>query len=310
MMTGACCKPIQITPHFYQLGTLFFPVYLSVGEEAMLIEGGIDATAGLIMEQIKFLGIAPQRITTIALTHMHSDHIGAVATLKKAWPHLKVLAHPMARKLVSDPNTFEECRQLNSEISEILMSQGLLEELHVPAESFDFDIDIDAEEGQKIHLGNGVIWTVHYCSGHAPCQMAFMEESEETVVIGDSTGLYSPEKDVFWPNPFVGIDIYCNSIRKLADLSAKRVALSHNGVVEGDARGFFQKALKTTGDYHNEMLERVAEGEDPKKIAAEKGSWVSSLAGQMPLYLPPVLAGLLIKCSLKQQKIGDLSFDL
>jgi|GEM_PF-2838103 len=35
--------PIEITPDFYQLGTPFFPVYLRMGEEVMIIEGGTGA---------------------------------------------------------------------------------------------------------------------------------------------------------------------------------------------------------------------------------------------------------------------------
>lgn len=83
-------KPLAITSNFYQIGTPAYPAYLSVGDYAMVIEGGIGATAALIVDQIKELGVQPDRIKYAALTHTHPDHIGALPHWKKTWPDLKV----------------------------------------------------------------------------------------------------------------------------------------------------------------------------------------------------------------------------
>jgi len=91
-MTKKDHQPITVTSHFYQLGTPAFPAYLSMGEEGMIIEGGTGPTSNIIVKQIEALGIDPQHIKYIVLTHTHADHIGAVPHLKIRWPHLKVLA--------------------------------------------------------------------------------------------------------------------------------------------------------------------------------------------------------------------------
>jgi len=72
------------------------------------------------------------------------------------------------------------------------------------------------------------------------------------------------------------------------------------------------RALETTGAYHQEMLERTAEGENPKNIANEKAKWVQSIADRMPFNIMVFLCQLLIKQS---QKVdgngnGELRFDL
>jgi hypothetical protein len=51
-MTTLNVEPIALAPTLYQLGTPFFPVYLSVGEKAMLIEGGTSATFAIIVTQL------------------------------------------------------------------------------------------------------------------------------------------------------------------------------------------------------------------------------------------------------------------
>ncbi len=52
-------KPIAITPNFFQLGTPAFPAFLSLGEAAMIIEGGTGPTFQIITSQIDALGIDP-----------------------------------------------------------------------------------------------------------------------------------------------------------------------------------------------------------------------------------------------------------
>ena len=270
-------EPVKITRSFYQLGIPSFPAYLSLGEKGMLIEGGTGVTFAIIVEQIKELGIKPERIKYIALTHTHPDHIGAVPHLKRLWPHLKIAAGSVAAKLLKSQRMIKEFRQTDRTISEIMINKGEIAELPPELENYIFEVDKVLEEGDRLELGSGIAWTVYHTPGHSPCHMSLYEEKEGTLAIGDATGFYVPEKGVFWPNYFDSLEAYCNSIRKLSALPARRGALSHNAVVDGWLEGYFQKAIKATESYHLEMLERLGKGEDPEKIALEKAKWVNSL---------------------------------
>jgi glyoxylase-like metal-dependent hydrolase (beta-lactamase superfamily II) len=270
-------EPISITRSFYQLGTPSFPAYLSLGDNAMLIEGGTGATFAIIVEQIKELGIEPERIEYIALTHTHTDHIGAVPHLKRLWPHLKIAASSLAAKLLKSQRMIKEFRENDRTISEIMINKGEIAELPPELENYIFEVDKVLEEGDRLELGSGIVWTAYHTPGHSPCHVSLYEEKEGTLAIGDATGFYVPEKGVFWPNYFDSLEAYCNSIRKLAALPARRGALSHNTVVDGWLEGYFQKAIKATESYHLEMLERLGKGEDPEKIALDKAKWVNSL---------------------------------
>ena len=243
----------------------------------MLIEGGTGATFAIIVEQIKELGIEPECIKYIALTHTHPDHIGAVPHLKRLWPHLKIAASSLAVKLLKSQRMIKEFRENDRTISEIMINKGEIEELPPELENYIFEVDKVLEEGDRLELGSGIAWTVYHTPGHSPCHISLYEEKEGTLAIGDATGFYVPEKGVFWPNYFDSLEAYCNSIRKLSALPAQRGALSHNAVVDGWLEGYFQKAIKATESYHLEMLERLGKGEDPEKIALEKAKWVNSL---------------------------------
>jgi 2-aminobenzoylacetyl-CoA thioesterase len=290
-------KPIKITEHFYQLGTPFFPVYLSLGRDAMLLEGGTGATVAIMLEQLNELQIEPERIKYIVLTHEHNDHLGAIPHLKKKWKHIKLVAGSVASKTLTYERVIEDFVKMDDFIAKRMKVLKEIAELPPKLNHYIFKVDKIIEEGSNIDLGDGVNWTVHSTPGHSPCQMAMYEAKEHTLVTGDSSGLYYPEFDAFWPNYFLSLEQYCSSMRKLASIPAKRCALSHYGVIHREARDFFKQALKATEAYHLEMLERVNYGEDPKDVAREKAQWVESFVVHMPYLLMESLAQILINRS-------------
>jgi len=290
-------QPISITPNFYQIGTRDFPAYLSMGQEGMIIEGGTGPTTKIMIRQIEELNIDQKRITYIALTHTHPDHIGALPYLKHLWPHAKVVASPVAAEALCKEEMLKPFLYVDRSIGEIMKAKGEIEELPPAPEEYNFEVDWTVEEGDKIDLGSGIVWTVYHTPGHSPCHMSLFEEKESTLIIGDATGFYSPEKDVFWPNYFQSLEEYCNTIRKLAALPAQRGALSHNCVIEGNVRRHLEKALMATERYHTEIMERIGAGEDVKEIAKDKTEWVNSFTALQPFEMMLNLSKLLIKCS-------------
>ncbi len=299
-------RPVTITPGFYQLGTPSFPAYLSMGDDGMIIEGGTRATSTIIVEQIEELGIEPERIKYLTLTHSHPDHIGAIPHLKKLWPHLKIVASPVAQKILNRLSEREEALKeflwTDRSIAEILVSKGEIAELPPEPDNYTFGVEMVVQEGDRIDLGSGIVWTIYDTPGHSSCHISLHDEKKGTLVIGDATGLYDPEKDMFWPNYFESLEIYCNSIRKLSTLSAQRGILSHNGVIEGGVRNHFQKAIRATESYHLDMVEKLANGEDPEKIALDKAKWVITFTAFIPFEGINGLTRLMLKRS--QSAVG------
>ncbi len=290
-------QPITVTPNFYQLATPAFPVYLSMGEEGMIIEGGTGPTSNIIVKQIEELGIDPQRIKYIVLTHTHADHIGAVPHLKILWPHLNVLASAMAAKTLSKAEMLKEFLWVDGNIANLMKGKGEIAELPAVLKDYDFKVDTIVKEGDRIDLGSGIGWTVYNAPGHSPCHIALYEEKEDTLIIGDTTGFYVPVKDVFWPNYFDSLESYLSSIRKLSTLNAKRLALSHNCVIAGNVGKHFEKALAATESYHTKLLKKINAGEDAEKVALENAEWVNSLTDIQPFKVMHNLSRLLIKRS-------------
>ena len=269
--------PIRVTDNLYQLGIPKFPVYLSMGEIGMIIEGGTGPTSSIVADQIDQLGIDPRNIRYIVLTHTHADHIGAVPRLRKLWPHVEILAGSVAAESFKSERMIAEFLPADKIISKILLEWGEIDEMPPALDEYDFHVDRVLKEGERIPLGKGINWRVYETPGHSPCHISLYEEKEQSLAIGDMTGYHDPQLNVIWPNYFHSIDAYCESIRKMIDVPAQRGLLSHNGVVE-DVRPYFEKAMAATEAYHMELLKRLSKGEEPEKIWREKADWVYSFA--------------------------------
>ena len=194
----------------------------------------------------------------------------------------------------------KEFTKLDAIISEILLIKGEINEWPAVIENPVFDVDVVLGEGDKIDLGRGISWSVLDTPGHSPCHTSYYNLSQGIVIIGDATGLYDPIRDIFWPNYFDSLELYCDSIRKLYSLHGEYGALSHNGVIKGDVRKHFRKAMQATEAFHNGMLKRVANGEDPKKVTLETAKWVYTFTNMQPFEVIFGLTRLMFRRSRRQ----------
>ena len=307
-MNAKSHEPIKITTSLYQLGTPSFPAFLSMGKEGMLIEGGTGPTFSIMIDQIESLGIDPSIIKYIVLTHTHADHIGAVPHFQRVWPHIKLLASAVGAKILAKTELFKQFQLIDLGIAQLMKAKSEINALPEPVEDYAFHVDSVVKEGDRIDLGEGIVWNVYETPGHSPCHITLFEEKEGTMAIGDTTGFYVPEKDVFWPNYFESLDKYCSSIRKLATLPAKRAILSHNAVIEEDVRKHLEKAMKATEEYHHELITRLESGEISEEIAMEKARFVDSLTDIQPFRIMYDLCKLMIKNSSVNGKEDHFSF--
>lgn len=300
--------PISLTNNFFQLGTPAFPAFLSMGEAGMLIEGGTGPTFPIIVEQIRSLGISPERIKYIALTHTHADHIGGIPHFKRIWPHIKLIGSSNADKILQKKELFLEYLLADTAIAQLMKAKDEIDDLPPTLNDYHFELDSNVKEGDSIDLGKGVIWDVYETPGHSTCHISFFEKAGGNLVVGDATGFYVPEKDAFWPNYFVSLEDYLNSIRKLSTLPAKRAVLSHNCVIYANVSGHLQHAISATEKYHRELLERLAKGESAERIAIDKARFVDSITDIQPFKIMYDLSKLMINRS--QKADPDISFKL
>ena len=159
--------PRRITDTFYQLATPFFPVYLSLGRDAMLIDAGVGGTLFLVENRLKEIGVDLARIQSVTLTHCHSDHIGLVPHLLTKWPHLKLRATSAAAEALAKDTVVQAFLAFDQKVAATLRSKNVVDAVPDPIADYRFRVDTVLDDGQVLDLGNGIRWRVYATPGHA-----------------------------------------------------------------------------------------------------------------------------------------------
>jgi len=90
MVCDACTEwnapraPFKVFGNTYFVGTAGLGAVLVTADEGyVLLDGGLPQSAALIVENIRTLGLAPEKIRFILNSHAHYDHAGGIAAIQR-----------------------------------------------------------------------------------------------------------------------------------------------------------------------------------------------------------------------------------
>jgi glyoxylase-like metal-dependent hydrolase (beta-lactamase superfamily II) len=187
----------------------------------MLVESGPTNSVPNLLSGMQELGLKPEAIQYVAVTHIHLDHGGGVGTLLKYLPNAKVIVHPRGMPHLIDPERLWPSSQA------VL---GFVSEIFGKPEPVPKDRIIPLTEG-SFDLGDGRNLTVLETLGHASHNLSFKESFNGGVFPGDAAGTYLPDCNVVVPTtppPFY-LDAALVSLDKIIALNPTALYFSHFG---------------------------------------------------------------------------------
>jgi glyoxylase-like metal-dependent hydrolase (beta-lactamase superfamily II) len=196
--------------------------YVLAGNKTAVIETGPTSSINKLLTGLEELGVQPQNVTCVAVTHVHIDHSGGAGTLLEALPNAKVLVHRRgAPHLINPTRLWEATKTTLGDVAEIMGEPKPISEERV----------VLASEGLTIDLGKGLKLMVTEAPGHAAHSVSYYESLNEGIFPGDSAGAYLPEFDTVFPTtpPPFRPDIAAVSLDKLISLKPKTLFYSHFG---------------------------------------------------------------------------------
>lgn len=301
--------PVELTDGLFMLATNEYPLYLARGAgECTIFEGGTGAMGTVLSRQMAELGIDPQTVKQVVVTHAHPDHVMAVPMFREAFEGISVLASEAAAKTLSAEKAISFFQQVDGALTGALLKAGSITEQDRPKPLEDRQIAVDRiiREGDRIEAGAGE-FTVLETPGHSDCSLSFHEPQRGILIISDATGYYIPEHACWWPNYFTGYATYLDSMRRLEALGAEVLCLSHNGAIKGaeDVKAYFSGAIAATEDYHQRIVAEAKAGKEPRRIAEEFGSEMFQKTQLLPVEFFQKSCSLLVKQSLRHEGIGQ-----
>jgi glyoxylase-like metal-dependent hydrolase (beta-lactamase superfamily II) len=200
--------------------------YLIRGSRPCLVETGTARSAATVIAALDELGIGPNDLATIVVTHIHLDHAGGVGDLARAYPLARIVVHERgARHLVDPSRLVASAHRVFGPDMERLFGDLL----PVPADRLDVLGDVG-----EVDLGDGRRLDAFHNPGHASHHVGLLDTQSGDLYTGDAAGVYVPETaDVrpATPPPDFDLNLALSSLHRMQDTGATRLLFSHFGPV-------------------------------------------------------------------------------
>lgn len=213
--------------------------YLITGAAPVLVETGSQTSVPELLAALESLGVGPDDLAGVAVTHIHLDHAGGVGDVAAAFPKATVYVHSRGARHLADPARLVD--------SAAQVYGGLLDSLYgrlTPTEASRIHVLAD---GEGIEVASNRTLTAVDSPGHAKHHLALHDSSSGILFAGDAVGVRLPAVGVLrpaTPPPDFDLDQALRSLQRFSERSPAGIALAHYGLVP-DPRSILDEAEET-----------------------------------------------------------------
>jgi glyoxylase-like metal-dependent hydrolase (beta-lactamase superfamily II) len=209
----------------------FAAAYLVVeGERAAFVDNNTVHAIPRLLSTLEEVGLRPEQVEYLVVTHVHLDHAAGTAALAAACPRATVLAHPRAAPHLADPT------KLVGSATAVYGAEAF-RQLYGSVDPVPADRIRTVEDGESVRLGSRELRFLH-TRGHANHHFCVVDPAAAAVIAGDAFGLIYPElqNDGTFafpstsPTDFDAL-LAKESIRRIVAEEPRRVFVSHYGEV-------------------------------------------------------------------------------
>ena len=184
-------------------------VYLVKGtDKNVLIDTGIATDFPVLKKHLRQIGVSPQDIDLVILTHEHVDHAGAAIFFSK---NAIIAAHRSAANKIELQDEFVTLQKFRAFQ---MLGESVTRELRV---------DLWLEDGNYIDLGNYQLRVIH-TPGHTSGCTCIYEPSQKLLFSGDTVFAGGILSEI---GPSGNISDYMNSIQRLKTLKIEEFYPGH-----------------------------------------------------------------------------------
>lgn len=229
--------PEGITPlgnEIYAIDTMLagYPgvvsAYLIRTERPCIVEVGTAGSATVLRDAVIRLGLSPEDLATIVVTHIHLDHAGGTGDMAALFPNAEIVVHERGARHLADPSRLMASAKMvwGDRLETLFGHMRPTEASRIRSVAATGEIDLGA--GRKL--------VSHYAPGHAKHHMGLVDTVTGDLYVGDALGVYNPltgDLRPATPPPDFDMDACLSTLRLFGDIGAQRLMFSHFGAVDG-----------------------------------------------------------------------------
>jgi glyoxylase-like metal-dependent hydrolase (beta-lactamase superfamily II) len=201
--------------------------YLIEGDAPVLIETGSQSSVPVLLAALDHIGVGPEELAGVAITHIHLDHAGGVGDVARAFPSATVYVHEKGARHLADPSRLID--------SASRVYGPLLDSLYGRMDPTDAARLHVVADGEEIAVSSNRSLVAVDSPGHAKHHVGFHDSASGVLFAGDAVGVKLPDGGVLrpaTPPPDFDLDLALNSLQKFAARRPTAIALAHYGLLE------------------------------------------------------------------------------
>lgn len=201
-------------------------VYLLATQEPAIVDTAFSYSVPKILSGLAELGIAPQELRYIVLTHIHMDHAGGAGVLAQACPNARIVVHESGAKFLAEPDKLVQ--SVKRAVGALFDRYG--EMAPIPMERMD-----TVRGGESLALEYGFTLRFVYAPGHAPHQYCPFIQEYGGLFVADACGIYRKQVNQMSPTtapPAFLLGESLETLNALKALQPKTLLFPHYGAYD------------------------------------------------------------------------------
>jgi glyoxylase-like metal-dependent hydrolase (beta-lactamase superfamily II) len=192
-----------------------------------LVECGPALSIGSVLSTLDALGMDPEDLAYLVLSHIHLDHAGGAGDVAEAFPSATIVVSEVGARHLVDPE------RLNASSRRVYGE--LFDTVYGACTPIAPERVLGVGDGATLDLGGGRTLDLYYTPGHAKHHIAAMDSDTGALFVGDSVGVKMPGMSVIrpaTPPPDVDLVLMERTLQRYRDLDPTTVYLAHYGAVD------------------------------------------------------------------------------
>jgi glyoxylase-like metal-dependent hydrolase (beta-lactamase superfamily II) len=201
--------------------------YLLSAPRPALIECGPALSIEHVIRGMRSLGMDPDDLAYLVLTHIHLDHAGGAGDVAEAFPNATIVVSEVGARHMHDPE------RLNASSKRVY--GPLFETVYGECTPIEAPRITAVADGDTIDLGGGRTLEMIYTPGHAKHHIGIHDSDSGAIFSGDSVGVRLPGMRFIRPaTPPADFHLQAalNSLERYRRRDPARVYLAHYGPVD------------------------------------------------------------------------------
>lgn len=226
-----------------------FPAVLHTEKECILVDCGYPGSLSAIECGLKELGISPDTLTKVIITHHDHDHVGSLRELEKKYQQVEIFCSSIQLPYLTGKKISLRVQQAQQELA----SQEITtDERQFIQRAMEYLLMIEPVHHAQALPHNGLVpgadgIEIIDTKGHMPGHISVYIRDAKTLIAGDALVIENGELRCSRPEYTVDMTEALESVEVLLNYPIERIICYHGGEYTRDIKNSLESILNGSG---------------------------------------------------------------